>query len=223
MAKKFLLVSVIAAFATVGAFAQVQMSAGAGFQFDGGRLGGIKLDSDNGMYMNNLNFGGFLFFDATYAELSVGFGGGPVNTVAIFDGKKITDKDIVGDSISSTALDIGLLGKYPIEVGSLTVAPLLGAAYSIVLGQKDKDGNDPNENSDMKAADFSNLRLQAGVGTDIAINDNLYCRLQGLLNYRFPNKFLNDLAKLYNDNGMDDVKAVGGLGGTFTLAVGYKF
>jgi len=220
MAKKFLLVSVIAAFATVGAFAQVQMSAGAGFQFDGGRLGGIKLDSDNGMYMNNLNFGGFLFFDATYAELSVGFGGGPVNTVAIFDGKKITDKDIVGDSISSTALDIGLLGKYPIEVGNLTVAPLLGAAYSIVLGQKDKDGNDLYENAgDAKATENSNLRLQAGVGTDIAINDNLYCRIQGLAHYRFPGKIFKDAA----DAMGGDIKAVGGFGGTFTLAVGYKF
>ena len=217
VAKKGLMVLVIAALVAGGAFAQVQMSAGGGLVFNGGRLGGVSSDKDF-MGENHIGFGGFLFFDATYAELSLGFTGGPTNAVVVFDGDKETEK-----SGSMTGLDIGLLGRYPIEVGSLTVAPLLGLAYNLVIGMKDADGEKIESDGDFKVSDSSNLRLQLGVGTDLSINDNLYVRIQGLGHYRLPSKSYTDSAKFMKDLGDDKAKAAGGLGGTFTLALGYKF
>ena len=221
MAKRLLLVSALAAFVVGGVFAQMpQMSAGAGMAFNGGRFGGVSsTDPKSFMGGNHLGFGGFLFFDATYAELSVGFGGGPTNSVVSIDGETEREKDG-----SMTGLDIGLLGKYPIAVSDkLSVAPLLGLAYNIVIGAKDKDGEKIEDAGDFKVSNFSNLRFQLGVGTDIAINDNLYVRLQGLAHYRLPSKFWKDEAKMAKDDGLDGAKAAGGFGGTFTAAVGYKF
>jgi hypothetical protein len=53
--------------------------------------------------------GGFVFFDATFAEVSLGFlGGGGEWDAGDIGGTK-------GD-ISFTGLDIGLLGKYPFAI-----------------------------------------------------------------------------------------------------------
>jgi len=218
VAKKGLLVLVIAALVAGGAFAQIQMSAGAGMAVNFGRLGGMSIsDPKTSSMFNHVGFGGFLFFDATYAELSLGFGGGGVNQIDKSDGK--TDKEKWG---SVTTMDIGLLGKYPISLGSVSVAPLLGFAYNIVVGMKDKDGKKIEDG--VNKSDFNTFRLQAGVGTDISINENLYVRIQGLGHYRFASKFAKDLATLSKLGGYGDkVKANGGFGGTVTAAVGYKF
>ena len=243
MAKRFLLVSALAAFVVGGAFAQIQMSAGAGFVKNGGRVGQATFDKYNMDYVYNLsdsNAGGFLFFDATYAELSVGFLGGR-STDVFYDNKTGGDPSKTAEPMSVnsiTSLDISLLGRYPVAVGKMTVAPLLGVGYNIVVGLKDLQGNDPFEyqNKDEselgkkfhnKAGNYSAFRIQLGAGADFDVTDQVFLRFQGLAFYRLPTKGQDiELAYTASSKGAPEAdwpKAKGGFGGTFTAAVGYRF
>ena len=84
--------------------------------------------------------GGFhAFFDATYAEVKLGF---------LFLGQK---ED--GVTNSSSYFSIGVLGKYPIELGGFTLFPMLGFEYNIFTSAK-------AEGETLKRADLSGF----GVG-----------------------------------------------------------
>ena len=244
---------VIAALVAGGAFAQIQMSAGAGFVSNGGRLGKATYDkapADETYTMSDSAVGGFLFFDATYAELSVGILSGKTTNVtrdfkATYkdkDGKDVTYTSASEEQFSTTGLDISLLGRYPVQVGKMTVSPLLGVGYTIVLGIKDNAGNDPWEKDDKKgnfqgdyakfkgkAGDYSTFRIQLGAGADFDITDQIYFRVQGLGFYRLPTKGQKTLlegnfAKDQKTSNPIDVPAVkGGFGGAITAAVGYRF
>jgi len=235
MAKKGLLVLVLAATFTAGsAFAQVQLSAGGGFIFDAGRTGGGRFTEDvpltgikKGGFVgsNALGFGGFLFLDATYAELNVAFMGGPNNQVVIMDGERKSLSDVFPGTpdpdLAFTALSIGLLGKYPIDLGKATIFPLAGIGYDIMLGMT-SDGEEITDSLTGEKVDvtekLSQLKFSVGVGGDFDINDNLYFRAEALGTYRLPNKSTTDSAK-----NADGISAEGGFGGTVKLAVGYRF
>ena len=134
--KKGISILVLLAIVATGAFAQ-GFSVGVGGLFDmsvGNGLKaeaqGIKLTED----VNNMSFGGFVFFDATYAELDANFAYG-LATLKMEQGNQKEDAD-------ATALQLGftLLGKYPIGLGGFAIFPLLGADYNLVLSFKNKDG-----------------------------------------------------------------------------------
>lgn len=221
MRKKGLLVFVLAAtFVTGSAFSQVQFSAGGGFIFNGGRTGGVTTEAGGKEAFtgfNALGFGGFIFADATYAELAVAFMGGPNNSVIIVDGERKSPSDMgqPDPSLTSAALDISLLGKYPIAVGNVTIFPLAGFGLTAVLSQKG-ELNGKSENND-KAGDLSTFRLQLGIGSDFNLTESIYLRAEGLGWYGFAPKYFSDLA------GDMDGKAEGGFGGTFKLAAGFRF
>jgi len=224
MAKKVLLVAVMVALVAGGAFAQVSL--GGGFSMDGGRLGGIKFDGkddDGASYkstqtMDAWNFGGHLFFDATYAELSFGFLGGPMPS------KWTMDKESETYKASNMAMDISLLGKYPIDLGSMSLFPMLGVGYSVVLSAKDEDGKDlyPSE-SEYKAGDLSNFRILLGVGGDFNITDNLFFRSSLLGSLRLPSKYFNDQTKDEDGKKVDGISTTLGFGAALKLAIGYRF
>ena len=215
MTKKLLAALAVSALVTGGAFAQVQLSAGGGFVFDGGRTSGMSMDAvDVSAHETRLGFGGFAFLDATFAELSVGFMGGPMSYTATGLGVSYTE-----DGFSFTALDFTLLGRFPIAVGggNITVAPLLGIGYNLVLGAT-YEGNDVFEGSDDSASDLSNFRILLGVGADFDINDNLFFRAQALGRYSFANSMTRDEV-----SGVDGLNATGGFGATIRLSVGFRF
>ncbi|MCL2721818.1 MAG: hypothetical protein FWD47_10840 [Treponema sp.] len=101
--KKGLLILILAALVAGGAFA-IDMSAGGGLD-----LGlGFAKDVDT-----MITIGAYGFFDATYAEASVGFG------------------YMLGD-YSGLAFSIGVLGKFPIEISrEITVFPAAGITLSV--------------------------------------------------------------------------------------------
>jgi opacity protein-like surface antigen len=223
MAKKCLTILVIAALSAGGIFAQEQeqgnetpkkdfgLSAGAGGFIGGDFGGGVKVDSSS---LETPYFGGgvYAFFDATYAELSLGFFGG---------GGKMKPAEI---DWSIMSLNIGLLGKYPVSIDSkLLVFPLLGIDYQIVTSSKDKDGNDLKFGEDSGPGDFSALWFKLGGGLDFAVAEKLYLRFEALYGIRLANKFENDYVKDYKDMGSDDVTTRLGHGLTAKLAVGYRF
>jgi len=199
-----------------GAFAQVAFSAGGGLLFDGGRLGGF---SDSGwdavdgrwseeMNVNTFGFGGFVFLDAEFAELSIAFMGGPARLNEEWEDG--------GDSGSWTeegsflALDFTLLGRLPFALGGLTAFPLFGVGYSVVLSASadDYDFDDPG--------DFSTFRILLGFGGDLDIADNMFLRGSVLGYYRFAPTFFRDWERLGGD-------AHGGFGVKIRAAIGFRF
>ncbi|MDR2177803.1 MAG: outer membrane beta-barrel protein, partial [Treponema sp.] len=215
---------VLAAFTAAGAFAapEFKLSAGAGgyftSDFGGGAevsYGGTTLFSRKTPYAGG---GGFAFFDATYAELSFGFfgGGGTSKTEEL--NLWNASKEESEAKTSTAGLDIGLLGKYPIEISEkLSVFPLLGITYRVVISEKWeklKYG---------KPGDFSALWFNLGGGLDFSLTDQLYLRGGLLYGLRTANKFEKDIKKGYDFlEAALDTKSLLGHGLTVKLAVGYR-
>jgi hypothetical protein len=164
--------------------------------------------------------GGFAFFDATYAEVSLGFfsGGGTMDydMRGFFEGE--ADMSVMG-------LDIGLLGKYPFAISEqLTVFPLLGIAYRIMLSAEDEDGdqikNFATGGKDDVAGDLSALWFKLGGGLDYSFTDQIYLRGGLLYGLRLANAFEYDAVDAYKAM---DPKTRLGHGLEIKVAVGYRF
>jgi hypothetical protein len=196
----------IAAVSAAGAFAlpEFKLSAGAGGYFTSDFGGGVGNGSSK-IETPYAGGGGFVFLDATYAELSLGFftGGG-------------TTKGFGGDVKTSLAgLDIGLLGKFPIDVSEkLSVFPLLGITYRAVLSAK-TEGTEAD-----KPGDASALWVKGGGGLDFSLTDKLYLRGGLLYGLRLASKSETDMA---DSLGGGDTKPLLGHGLEVKFAVGYRF
>ena len=238
MVKKGLLVLALAAFAAGGVFGQDEdekpkkglISAGVGGFFGsdfGGGAEASKTVSGTEIKMNTkmpyFGGGGFVFLDATYAELSLGFFGG--------SGKvKQTIEGIPGMSSSSEAdvsimnFNIGLLGKYPIGISEkLTVFPLLGIEYDVCLSAK--TGGSKVD----KPGDFSALWFKLGGGVDYDLTEKIYLRFEALYGLRLKNKFEKDTetaySALFQSSRISDpeTKTLLGHGLTAKIAAGFRF
>jgi len=237
--KRGFLVLALAAFVAGGVFAQapVQFSFGGGFSFDGGRLGGVLYEwSGSGAgwssseselhFVNHQGFGGHIFFDATFVELSIGLMGGPAHW-GMHEEVEWTENGDSGsgvwreyDSGRFLALDFSLLGRLPIAIGdgNVSVFPLLGIGYNIVLRSRTLDGEDMFEyTNDHSASSLSTFRLQFGIGGDFDITSNVFFRLSILGNYRFAPSLFRDWA----DDWDGDHR--GGFGGSMRMGIGFRF
>ena len=228
MAKKSLLVLVLAAIVVTGTYAvpDFRLSVGVGGY---GTLGisGTWGESDSGDHSIANKYaggGGFLYLDATFVELSFGVFGGRGSFENWFSKPK---SSLTNFSNSFAGLDIGLMGKYPFTwvQNFLLFYPLLGINYRIIPTMSVEDGIEIGD-----AIDHSALSFRLGVGWDIfflpaSVTKNLYLRLNLTGGLMLPNQFERDMAKHFESLGMD-VKAwpsFGGLGGDFKIAIGYRF
>jgi hypothetical protein len=212
MAKKMFSFLVLAVVVAGGIFAQVfSISAGAGEYFASDFGGGIETSISGQAVSVKTPYaggGGFAFFDATYAELSVGiFGAG--GTFKQEGGGQSTE-----NGMAFMGLDIGLVGKYPFSIGDrLALFPLAGAAYRVMLSAKDADGNQyKNSGGDDAPGDFSALWFRAGGGLDLFVTDNIYIRCVESYGIRLANAFENDADKTLLGHGFE-----------MRFSVGYRF
>jgi len=206
--KKSILVLALLAIVATGAFAQgFSLSAGGGALFDYSLNNGIE-DPTGYIGFNILSFGGFGFFDATYAELDINFAYGPYSIVT-----KIPYNNYNMKALNALHLGFTLLGKYPISLAGATIFPLLGANYNIVLSGKYTDGGRLN-----KPGDLSQFGLLAGAGLDINFTRALYLRAETMFSLRFPSKDSNDAAKNFSN-----AKTTLGMGPRIKIGVGFKF
>lgn len=203
--KKCILIFTIIAITATGAFAQISFSAGGGALIDMSFNNGIKYE-DFYMGFRNISFGPYLFFDATYVEAALTLGFGSLTWV-VSDGKE-SDSDKFGNI---QQFGFTVLGKYPVDMGSITVFPLLGISYNMVLAGK-YDGGTKMEN----ASELNQFGLLAGGGLDYDLNSNLYLRGQVMLQMRFPSKTMSDEAE-------GDVSATLGFGPVIRIGIGYRF
>ena len=174
MKKKLVLALLMAALLAGGAFAQINinMSAGLGGNF------GMHMTSYSGggeSESHNIVGGGFhAFFDATYAIAKAGmFFGGNSEKHDWGMGDPVTVKT------SFTYFSLGLLGKYPIDLGSFTLFPMLGFEYNIFMsGKSSAEGESEKfKRSDLdSSSDFDAFILQLGAGADFNLTDKIYLR-----------------------------------------------
>jgi len=219
--KKYIFILALIAIAATGAFAQwfpLHMAAGGGLLFDWSGNNGFEATYVGYHYKENLqvlSFGGFGFFDATYAELDVGFAYGSWTHV-------LSSSTIDGGS----ALQLGftLLGKYPIDLGNFTIFPLLGADYNMVLSGGEEL---PSHYFTKNPGDRNQFGFLAGAGLDypLPFSDALFLRAEVLFHLRFPSKASKDSAEHYvnNDVGRHLNGMNFGMGPRIKISVGYRF
>jgi hypothetical protein len=182
---------------TTGAFCQIDIAAG-------GQLGGgilsfsskYEVDSDNYSVLTQtdtlLAFGAFI--DATYARLSLNYAmslGAKQKLKLVIGGSEDSDTADSPDDYSWSLFNIELLGKYPIDLGSIVVWPAAGFLYSMTISM---DGDGDGEADDLSEMEINDFYLSVGAGVDVEITPDLFVTGSALFNYNLtPNPTDEDL------------------------------
>ena len=179
--------------------------------------------------IQNFNFGGGLFFDGTYFETFVGFTYGVLNNVkrdnnkqvAITSAQNTVHRESLGNALE---LNFGVLGKYPIGLGPITLFPILGLNYNIFLLAWDKK-NVALTNS--VPSTFSQFGFQAGAGVDYDFTSRVYFRLETLFQLRFVGSNLKEYGinnlKWYINSNKGNYSSFPGIGPVFKAGMGFRF
>ena len=210
-----------------------------GYTFTRYTLEGGSIESIQNM--DRFNYAGFIFFDATYAELSILIQGGNGTYMEnmIFD-ESTSSTDSTGNGYE-TSLGFSLTGKYPFDISDKFVLfPMLGVEYQIALTQKrqpegnivydrtkghlaeDRDKND--ESYPIHA--WNSFWINIGAGTDYFITGSLFLRGEFLFGFRLPTTYENGALEVVKNPPMNarNPKLAGLTGGpNFKIGVGYCF
>ena len=188
--------------------------------------------------MNQLNYGGLVFFDAVYGEFSITLQNGINNWQQILDiGGLESNTPAKGDGWESM-LGFALLGKYPFHPREwFALFPLLGVEYQVALVQertqpdgyiynrndglreKDKDGNA------YALSDWNSFFINIGCGADFAIKGNFFVRGEILYSLRLMTNYeMKNLEYMKVMTGDNDPKLSGFTSGpSLRLSAGYRF
>ena len=220
MARKGLLAVVFTVFLTGVVFAQSPFSVGGGVLFDMAELGygrarapGTVPPPPVFLSVEHVGFGAWGFLDARFAELSVGFMGGPTEWYLEND----EEATYYG---SFAALDFSLLGRFPFDLvgGRVSVFPLIGVGYNLVLLSRMFGEDHPESPSHL-----STFRIQFGAGGDFGISERIFVRTSVLGAWRFASRYFNDWASEQRARPeIDRAHAVGDFGVTVKVGVGLR-
>jgi opacity protein-like surface antigen len=160
----------------------------------------LKMDQS----MDQFNFGAYLFFDATYAELSLDIQRGNnryKETIrGIGGGALIADLPLEGTG-SETMLGFTLLGKYPFTLRKgLLLYPLAGIEYQIALAEKrkPKGGSEYNRTEGKTEFDtdkdyslylWNSFFIDIGAGVDFVFRSPLFMRAEFLYSFRLQTPY----------------------------------
>ncbi|MDR2072220.1 MAG: hypothetical protein LBP60_02150 [Spirochaetaceae bacterium] len=205
-----------------------------------GTVDGNPIDLDSGQSMNQFNFGGFVFFDATYGELSVGIQKGLNNyseNMSATSGEDFETGSMTTGKGTEIMLGITFLGKYPFALTeNLVLFPLLGVEYQLALEQRRKAGSRPeydrtdgiresdSDGEPYTLASFNSFFIDIGVGADIKLSMALFLRTEFLYSFRLPTPYeLDALKKPEKWLNVEDPN-LGGLtsGPSLRAAIGYR-
>ena len=195
--------------------------------------------------MDRFDYGGFLFFDATYAEVAVLIRGGSNSYREIMDNKALSSSSWIhlsdrNGSGMEMSFGFSLLGKYPFKVTEqIALFPLLGLAYHIALLEwrrpdggivydrttgklpedRDKDGNS------YPLSVWNSLWIDIGAGFDYMFSGHWYLRGEVLFGFRLPTGYENGALEMVKHQfKVPDPKLTGLTGNpTFKIALGYRF
>jgi hypothetical protein len=244
MAKKGLFVLALAVLSVGGVFAQIPFAMSVGFGgFIGGDFGGgLDVDNDFTVLQSTkttvdtpyFGGGGYAFFDAKYAELTLGMYGGSGKLRLKQEAKTGPAFSIQQEAdISIVNFNIGLSLKYPFGITkNFSAYPLAGIDYHIALSVKDGDGNEyTNPEGTEAPGDFSALCFNFGGGADYVLTEKMYLCFEALYSIRLPTRFEEDLKKYFKEvinsvpagEGTQATLLRAGHGLMARLALGFKF
>ena len=259
--KNYIFSTIMMIITASGAFAaNFSLSAGAGgllgYTFtrynltcEGNLPGGDRSSILSRQSMDRFNYGGFIFFDATYAEISVMFQGGYsswAESVDITPHGHSTERFAYGEGLGSEmSVGFSLAGKYPFAISEkITLFPLLGAEYRISLrqwrqpdGEKTYDRADPLTWDGDKPEDrdkngnpyplsaWNSIQINVGAGFDYTITGPLYLRGELIFGFRLMTGY--ETGALETTKTMfsaPDPRLAGLTGGPdFRIGLGYRF
>ncbi|MDR1970921.1 MAG: hypothetical protein LBQ46_03275 [Treponema sp.] len=190
--------------------------------------------------LDQINFGGFLFFDATWAELSLGLQGGRGaywEAISAKSGGQEVYGQRGGGTGRETMLDLSLLGKYPFRLNErLSIFPLAGLSYQIALRQyrdpdlgAEYDRTDGIREKDRKGnaytlSAWNSLFINIGAGLDITLYRRLFLRTEVLYGFRLKTPFeIDALDRVKDTLKAPDPKLKGLTGGpSLRLSLGWR-
>jgi opacity protein-like surface antigen len=236
------LLASLAVLSAVSAFgADFSLSAGGG-ALAGGLFTRYSIEAKGAVDMTStqkidqFNYGGFLFFDATWAELSLGIQGG--------SNAWQEDREVIGVTTSTkgagteTMLSLSLLGKYPVTLNErFTLFPLAGLEYQIALRERrdpetgasyDRTDRARETDSDGNAyalSAWNSLFVDIGAGLDFALDSSLFLRAELAYGFRLRTPYERDGQKAIEKMpGVSETKPKGLTSGpTLKIALGYRF
>ncbi|MDR0732411.1 MAG: autotransporter domain-containing protein [Treponema sp.] len=202
---------------------------------------GKLVDISSAQRVDQFNYGGFVFVDATWVELAMGLQGGTYTlreSTSLKSGSVPISESSARHTGMETMLGLSLLGKYPFRLNTrLTLFPLAGLEYQIALREYRKpevgslydrtDGireSDKNGNAYSLSA-WNSLLVDIGAGLDIARYSGLFLRVELVYGFRLPTPFETDnLEKVKKMAGAPDPR-LGGLtsGPVLKIALAYRF
>jgi hypothetical protein len=138
---------------------------------------------------SQFNFGGLVFFDATYAMADISFYG---TSTTFSHNNTLKNYTNVNDDyqLAGANLAFGLYLKYPFNLGYINIFPIAGIQGSIGLAQnfaQDFDGiNASKGESYGDAKDWSTFAIKGGCGVDIKMSGSIMFFRAGIfLDYKF--------------------------------------
>jgi hypothetical protein len=133
------------------------------------------------------------FFDATYAQASVGWqmvlGSHLNSTQTILGSTNTTDTDL---TMTIGNLTLALYGRYPFTLGSITISPLLGVEYDINLIETVSGIDQRAGMTGDQLANLNELWIKAGVSADFRLSSRFYVRPALLFGYKFLSRSQSD-------------------------------
>jgi opacity protein-like surface antigen len=213
--KRIALLLVLLVLAATGAFAQ--NSYGFGLHFDYSMGNGAEV-SYSGLdvfeyTMNIPSFGAFIFYDGTYYEFSFGFAYGMVS-MEFKDYYDLIDGDIKYSG-GFLQLQLALLGKYPIDMGAISLFPLIGINYNYIASLA-------GDFKGQKEGDWSQIGFLGGLGVDYSLNTSTFLRIEAMFQLRLPNSYMNSEVKAAKDAGFD-ADTTFGMGPVIRAGVGFRW
>ncbi|MDR0623394.1 MAG: hypothetical protein LBG10_03095 [Treponema sp.] len=251
MKKRLLLMMLAAAPAFTAPGADFSLSGGGG-----GLLGGLftrytlsgsgaiddnPVDVVSTQEINQLNFGGFLFFDAAWAEFSLSIQGGTHTwreKYAADSAEKTEAQSDTKGTGTEAMIGFTLLGKYPFRLNEqFTLFPLAGLEYQAALFQYRKTGNravydrtdgkrEFDSNGDpYKLFMWNSLLIDIGAGLDFTFFPRLFLRTELLYGFRLQTPYeIDALEKIKKMVNAPNPKLAGLTSGpSLRVAVGYRF
>jgi hypothetical protein len=190
--------------------------------------------------MDRLNYGGWLFFDATYGEFTVMFQGGNNSYAEKMDYGVTSLANSTGRGYEAS-LGFSLLGKYPFRINEkISWFPLLGIEYQIALVEKrqPEDGVTYNrtksyfpEDNDKNGKPYplsawNSWWIDIGAGLDYNITGLLFLRSELIFGFRLRTDYEKGALEVVQNPPVNvkDPKLTGLTGGpALRIAAGWRF
>jgi len=188
--KKLIILLVI--FTMLGATLSAQRySVGGGVIYDKTFKNGLSSTKDSSaFYGEDLTaYGGYFFADYEYFTTDISLVYSSITLVKEAGGIRDT---LYGGFYFN--MGVSFSGKIPINIGLITLFPMIGINYNIALGFQDGDGKTYIDVSEF----FSQGGFHAGAGIDINLG-SFFLRAEGLYIIRLPMKYWIDEEKRYSD------------------------